>query len=356
MPRPRWSGICIKIGMTEKLRYVKPGLAGYKRIRKQDSFQYADQEGKLIRDSAILARIHALVLPPAWEQVWICPWPNGHLQATGTDARGRKQYRYHALWMKTRNENKYNRLADFGEKLPLIRQRLSADLGKRELSKEKVIALALRVMEETLIRVGNAAYERLYGSYGLTTLRNRHVRIDGSKVFFQFKGKKGVQHKIALKQTSLVRLLKRVMDIPGQELFQYYDENGEHKGIDSGEVNDYIKACTEDEFTCKDFRTWAGSVHALRLLADLEVYQSVTQCKHQIVETIKGVAGKLGNTTTVCKKYYIHPGILAGYEDGTLETYLRQLRTLPPEEPMEQGLHGDERIFLRFIHDYSPVK
>lgn len=339
--------------MAGKLRYVKAGVIGYKRVRDGQSFFYTTAEGEPITDEETLKRIRGLVLPPAWEEVWVCPWENGHLQATGIDAKGRKQYRYHAQWMKTRNENKFDRLYQFGEKLPLIRRRIRSDLRKKGLNKEKVIAIALRVMEETLIRVGNASYEKLYGSYGLTTLRNRHVQVNGQKALFQFKGKKGVSHKIELRHASLARLVQKVKEIPGQELFQYYDEHGEPRGIDSGEVNDYLKTCTEDDFTCKDFRTWAGSVHALHLLAALEPFATVTECKQNLVSILDGVAGKLGNTRTVCKKYYVHPRILVSYEEGTLEPFLRRIRRQESDTSGGSSLQGDEKIFMAFLKKKS---
>ncbi|ASZ10592.1 DNA topoisomerase IB [Chitinophaga pendula] len=331
-----------------KLRYVKAGTTGYSRQRHGKEFHYLDQHGERIRDTETLLRIRGLVLPPAWEQVWICPYANGHLQATGIDALGRKQYRYHATWAKVRNETKYDRLLQFGEKLPQIRRRIQVSLRKRTLDKEKVLAIALSVMQETLIRVGNSAYEKLYGSHGLTTLRNQHVKINGNTAFFQFKGKKGVMHKIALKHASLARLLQKMKDIPGQELFQYYDESGEHKGLDSGDINEYLKECAEEDFTCKDFRTWSGTVNALNLMADLMPFESQAECKRNIVSIIDGVAGKLGNTRAVCKKYYVHPQLLLAYENCQLDTYLQQIRD-SRSRPAKGGLHNDEKVLLQFL-------
>jgi DNA topoisomerase-1 len=331
-----------------KLRYVRAGAPGYTRVKNGKGFTYLNREGKRITDQDTLARIRQLVLPPAWEQVWICPYGNGHLQATGIDAMGRKQYRYHNDWMKARNETKYDRLLHFGEKLPRIRRTIKAALRKKQLNKEKVTALALGVMEATLIRVGNSAYEKLYGSHGLTTLRNQHVKINGSSALFRFKGKKGILHKILLRHTSLARLLQKVKDIPGQELFQYYDETGEPRSLDSGDINEYLKTCSGEDFTCKDFRTWAGTVHALNLLADLMPFASLTECRRNVVAIIDGVAGKLGNTRAVCKKYYIHPRLLEIYEQGGLEPVLQQVRD-SREQPARGGLHNDERILLNFL-------
>ncbi|SFN89002.1 DNA topoisomerase-1 [Chitinophaga sp. YR627] len=332
-----------------KLRYVKSGTTGYSRERIKGGFRYRDQHGDIIRDEEVLKRIRGLVLPPAWEEVWISPYANGHLQATGIDAMGRRQYRYHSTWAKVRNETKYDRLLHFGEKLPQLREHITVALRKKSLDKEKVTAIALSVMQETLIRVGNASYEKLYGSYGLTTLHSQHVKIDGNTAFFKFKGKKGVMHKITLKHAQLAKLLHKVRDIPGQELFQYY-EGEEHKSLDSGDINEYLKQWTGDDFTCKDFRTWSGTVNALNLLADLTPFTSAHQCKQNLVQIIDSVAGKLGNTRAVCKKYYIHPKILESYELCELEPYLEELRA-GRAEASEDGLHNDEKVLLKFMKE-----
>lgn len=338
------------VAKAVKLRYVKSGTKGYSRERVKDGFQYRDQHGEIIDDEDTLKRIRGLVLPPAWEQVWISPYANGHLQATGIDAAGRRQYRYHSTWAKVRNETKYDRLLQFGEKLPQLREQIAAALRKKNLDKEKVTAIALSVMQETLIRVGNASYEKLYGSYGLTTLHNQHVKIDGNTAFFKFKGKKGVMHKITLKHAQLARLLQKVREIPGQELFQYY-EGDDHKGLDSGDINEYLKLWTGDDFTCKDFRTWSGTVNALNLLADLTPFSSANECKQNLVFIIDSVAGKLGNTRAVCKKYYIHPKIVEAYEQGELEPYLEDLRAGRTKDN-SGGLHNDEKVLLKFMTDH----
>ncbi|HEY8919133.1 MAG TPA: DNA topoisomerase IB [Chitinophaga sp.] len=331
-----------------RLRYVTTDMPGISRVKNGNGVFYTDAKGEKVTDEAILERIRKLVLPPAWEQVWICPYENGHLQAIGVDTKGRRQYRYHTTWQQVRNETKYDRLQHFGEKLPQIRKRIKAGLRKRDMNKEKVLSIALSVLQETWIRVGNASYEKLYGSYGLTTLRNQHVKINGNTLFFHFKGKKGVEQKITIKHSSLAKLLKKVREIPGQELFQYYDENGEHKSLGSGDINDFLKECTDEDFTCKDFRTWAGSVHALNMLADMEPFDTATACKRNIVSVMDGVAGKLGNTRAVCKKYYVHPRLLIAYEEGKLEPYMRQVR----ESRNKAGkgeLHNDEKVLLKFL-------
>lgn len=259
-----------EIARAIQLRYVRSDQKGYSRKKKGEGFIYLDTEGRTIRDPEIIRRIQGLVLPPAWTDVWICPFPNGHLQATGIDALGRKQYRYHARWSATRNEHKFDRLFAFGKKLPLLRKQIINDIRKKSLIREKVTAIALSIMNETFIRTGNTAYEKAYGSYGLTTLKNKHVTINGSQALFRFKGKKGVMHQIALKDASLARLLKNVKELPGQELFQYYDEEGTLHKLDSGDINDYLKEHMDEAFTCKDFRTWAGSVLALRFMMQAE--------------------------------------------------------------------------------------
>lgn len=348
--------------MDEKLRYVRPGLPGFTRVCRAKStkpahgangFSYVDAEGAPIKDPQTLERIKKLVLPPAWTDVWICPWPNGHLQATGVDAIGRKQYRYHTTWNKTRSEKKFHRLLEFGKRLPRIRERIQEDLDRKDLDQRKVVAIALRTMEETLIRVGNTVYEKLYGSYGLTTLHTRHLTIHGGTALFTFKGKKGVRQRIELKEARLVRLLKKVMDIPGQELFQYRDEGGGHHPLDSGEVNEYLKEAAGEDFSCKDFRTWAGSVYALQLLADAEPAASAAECKRQIVEVIRQVSCRLGNTAAVCKKYYIDPQLLNAYETGVLKPFLSRLRAGGHREDATGGLHTEEKVFLAFLRRRS---
>jgi DNA topoisomerase I len=315
-----------EIAKSMQLRYVRSDTKGFSRIKKGDQFIYLDTAGKEIEDPDVIARIQGLVLPPAWADVWISPYANGHLQATGYDLRGRKQYRYHNKWSAQRNENKFDRIYAFGKKLPLLRKQILKDIRKKTLTREKVSAIALSIMSETYIRAGNTAYEKEYGSYGLTTLKNRHVNINGSKAFFKFKGKKGVVHQIAIKDASLARLLRNVRELPGQELFQYYDENGELRRLDSGDINNYLKENMHEDFTCKDFRTWAGSVAALQLMSTIEDFDSDAACKRNVVNIVDGVATKLGNTRTICKKYYIHPALLQCYEQKKLQQVLVRLK------------------------------
>ena len=314
------------IARSMQLRYVHSGLKGYSRQKKGDHFIYLDTEGKTIKDQEIISRIQSLVLPPAWTDVWICPYASGHLQATGYDARGRKQYRYHNKWSALRNENKFDRIYAFGKKLPLLRKQILKDIRKKTLIREKVSAIALSIMNETYIRAGNTAYEKEYGSFGLTTLKNKHVNINGAKAFFTFRGKKGVTQQIAMKDASLVRLLKNVRELPGQELFQYYDEQGELRKLDSGDINNYLKEHMDEAFTCKDFRTWAGSVTALQIMAHIEDFDGEAGGKRNIVSIVDGVAARLGNTRTICKKYYIHPALIQSYEQKKLQQVLSRLK------------------------------
>jgi len=262
-----------------------------------------------------------LVIPPAWENVWICLSPNGHLQATGLDAKRRKQYRYHSAWNEFRNRSKFYQLLAFGNKLPTIREQLKKDLSKPGLPLEKVLAAVVTILQETSIRVGNNMYERLYGSFGLTTLKDKHVKINGSTLKFCFKGKKGIYHEIDLKSKRLARIVKQCRDIPGSELFQYYEQDGVKKTIDSGMVNEYIKSICCGDFTTKDFRTWMGTVYAIEAFKDVGCWQTEGEKKEKIVKALDIVAMRLGNTRTVCKKYYIHQAIPDLYAKKELEKF-----------------------------------
>lgn len=340
-----------EIAKSMQLRYVDSGAKGYSRKAKGKQFIYLDTAGKEIRDEETLSRIRSLVLPPAWTEVWICPYPNGHLQATGYDVRGRKQYRYHNRWSQIRNARKFDRIYAFGKKLPLLRKQIVKDIRKKTLIREKVSAIALSVMNETYIRAGNTAYEKEYGSFGLTTLKNRHVNIHGSNAFFKFKGKKGVTHQIAMKDASLARLLRNVKELPGQELFQYYDEQGIIHKLDSGDINNYLKENMDEEFTCKDFRTWAGSVAALQIMSHTEDFDCDTACKRNIVAIVDGVAAKLGNTRTICKKYYIHPALLESYEQRKLEQVLVKLKKYDDPKTLNTAT---EKALLSFLKSIQP--
>ncbi|MCY7349066.1 MAG: DNA topoisomerase IB [Cytophagaceae bacterium] len=315
------------------LRYVSGTAPGLARLRRGKGFGYVTADGTPCRDKITLRRIQRMVLPPAWETVWICADETGHLQATGIDAKGRKQYRYHEDWNQIRNQTKYYRLTRFAEALPAIRVRLEEDLRVPGLPYHKVLALAVKVIELTCIRVGNEAYKKLYGSVGLTTLQDDHVDINGSKVQFQFRGKKGVHQNINLKSRRLANLLAKCRDIPGDELFQYYDEQGKHRPIGSGDVNGYLKDVTGADFTAKDFRTWAGTVAAFRAFQELGPFSTPTEMKRNVVRAYDLVAERLGNTRTVCKKYYVHPAVVTAYETGKLETYFEGLPESEEDTP-----------------------
>jgi DNA topoisomerase-1 len=269
-----------------------------------------------LSDRAELQRIKALVIPPAWTDVWICTDPRGHLQATGRDARGRKQYRYHSRWREVRDEVKYGRLVTFARTLPRIRRRTSADLRRRGLPKAKVLAAVVQLLEKTLIRVGNEEYARENRSIGLTTMRDQHTRINGSSVRFEFRGKSGVQHAVDFRDARLARIVKALRDLPGYELFQYVDKEGRREVIDSADVNAYVRQISGDDFTAKDFRTWAGTVLAAGALSELAQFSSTAQARRNIVRAVEAVAKRLGNTRAVCRKSYIHPAIFEAYLDG----------------------------------------
>jgi DNA topoisomerase I len=323
------------------LRYVTDDIPGIQRKRSgKKDFAYFDPNGDRLRTPEDLHRINALAIPPAYQDVWICPFANGHLQATGRDAKGRKQYRYHPLWRSIRDQSKFTRMLVFSQSLPQIRQRLEHDLSLPGLPKDKVLAAIVRLMELTRVRVGNEEYARSNQSYGLTTLRDEHVNIAGSKLQFQFRGKSGVEHDIELADKRLAKIVKRCQDIPGQELFQYRDEAGQYQSIDSGAVNDYLRAITEQDFTAKDFRTWAGTVLAAAELAEIGKFTSETAAKKNIVQAIKTVASYLRNRPATCRKYYVHPAILEAYMNESLhqmmEKYAASLveegHALKPEE------------------------
>jgi DNA topoisomerase-1 len=264
-------------------------------------------------------RIKALVIPPAWTDVWICPLPNGHIQASARDAKRRKQYRYHARWREVRDENKYDRMIAFGEALPALRKRVEDDLSQPGLSRSKVMATVVRLLELTLIRIGNEEYARNNESYGLTTLRNRHVEVTGATLKFKFRGKSAKTHEVEISDRRLAAVVKRCQALPGYELFQYLDDEGQHRSIDSADVNEYLREATGEEFTAKDFRTWAGSVLAAQTLSALTLTESEAEMKHGVVEAIKRVAKRLGNTPATCRKHYIHPAVITAFLSGKLE-------------------------------------
>jgi DNA topoisomerase-1 len=329
------------------LRYTSDQRPGIARIRDDDRFRYVDAHGAEISSERELARIAALGIPPAWTDVWICPFANGHLQATGRDARGRKQYRYHQEWRKTRDEAKYTRLVDFALALPALRTRVDEDMRQPGLPRTKVLATVVRLLEMTLIRVGNDEYARTNKSYGLTTMRDRHVQIERGTITFSFRGKSGKDHTVSIHDRRLARIVARCRDIPGQELFQYVDEQGQRQTIDSGDVNEYLREVTGEQFSAKDFRTWAGTLLAAQTLRACEPCQNEAQARHQLVQAIQEVASQLGNTPTICRKCYVHPAVLEAYMDGTLQDALQQRNGRVPKG--EHGLEDDERALLHFL-------
>jgi DNA topoisomerase I len=325
------------------LVYVSDKDPGIQRVKRGKGFIYV-VNGRPITDEKALLRIRKLVIPPAWENVWICTLPNGHLQATGMDTKKRKQYLYHPAWCAFRNQTKFFQLLAFGKKLPSIRQQLQADLSKPGLPVEKVLAAVVTIMQHTSIRVGNTMYEKLYGSFGLTTLKDKHVKVNGNSVKFSFKGKKGIYHEINLKGAKLARIVKQCRDIPGKELFQYYDDEGVKKSIDSGMVNDYIKKICCDSFTTKDFRTWTGTVYAIEALKELGCCDSEAEVKKRTVEALDIVARRLGNTRAICKKYYVHPMVLDLFTSSQLDKYFQgdNIKTI-------DGLSEVETILMNIL-------
>lgn len=336
-----------KAAKVADLTYVNDKEPGINRLKKGKGFVYI-YDKKPLSDASQIERIRKLAIPPAWTNVWICSKENGHIQATGFDIRGRKQYRYHAMWNTLRNETKFHRLYEFGKVLPSIRLKLEEDLAKKELSEEKVLATVVSLMERTYIRIGNDEYEKLNGSYGLTTLKDSHVKIDGDKVLFSFKGKKGIDHKITLKNKRLAKMVKQCRDIPGKELFQYYDHEGNRHSIDSGMVNRYIKDASAGDFTAKDFRTWAGTLNIIRAFKSIGESESETDCKKKIVAALDEVSKQLGNTRTVCKKYYVHPGIIKLYEEKNLLKYLSELDKIEQPDDLA-GLTSEERVLMKIL-------
>jgi DNA topoisomerase-1 len=334
------------------LRYVYDTRPGITRHRTRTGFRYTTPDNKPLRvrnpeDKEILARIKSLVIPPAWESVWICPIPNGHLQATGRDARGRKQSRYHPKWREVRDQSKYEHMLAFGATLPTIRERVNQHLTLPGLPREKVLATLVRLLETTFIRIGNEAYARENNSFGLTTLRRRHVDIKGSRLTFKFKGKSGVEHTINLTDRRLARIVKTCRDIPGYELFEYLDDDGNAHSVDSASVNDYLREISNENFTAKDFRTWAGTVLAAMTLRDFEPCDTQTQLKKNLVEAVKTVSKRLGNTPSVCRKCYIHPAVVEAYLTGAMTTLLADLKPSNASHP--NALRPEESTLMYLL-------
>ncbi|HEY3406351.1 MAG TPA: DNA topoisomerase IB [Ohtaekwangia sp.] len=331
------------------LVYVKDDVAGITRKGSGKLFTYW-HGNKRVTDSATLERIRKLAIPPAWTNVWICVKASGHIQATGTDVRGRKQYRYHARWNKVRSETKFHRLYEFGKALPSLRKQLQKDISISDLCERKVLAAVILLMERTYIRIGNQGYEKMNGSYGLTTFKDKHVAIKSDAMNFSFKGKKGVYHDITLKNKRLAKIVKECRDIPGKELFQYYDTDGSRKSIDSGRVNEYIKEASGIEISAKDFRCWAGSLNILRAFKSMDQALSQTDRKQNILLALDQVSSKLGNTRTVCKSYYVHPGLIQLYEENNLDKYLKDLDAVE-KETTTSSLTTDEKVLMKILKE-----
>ncbi|TMC45138.1 MAG: DNA topoisomerase IB [Chloroflexi bacterium] len=306
------------------LRYTSDDRPGIRRKRKGRGFVYVDSDGVPIDDDAELQRIRRLAIPPAWTEVWISSSPTGHIQATGRDARGRKQYRYHERWREVRDEAKYSRLSDFARALPRVRARVDADLARPGIPRERVLATAVRILEETFMRVGNVEYARANGSFGLTTLRSRHVDVDGSRIVFHFRGKSGKDHEVDVRDRRLARVVARLEQLPGQELFKYRDDDGELRPIGSEDVNAYLREISGEDMTAKDFRTWAGTVLAARALAERGPARNERVTRKRIVQAIDVVAARLGNTRAICRKCYVHPLVLEAHTRGSLPAALRR--------------------------------
>lgn len=339
----------VKSAAAVNLVYINDTEPGISRKKNKDKFEYFFKEKKIDNDED-LVRIKSLVLPPAWENVWICKLANGHLQATGIDAKKRKQYKYHPQWNNLRNHTKFFHLYEFGKVLPAMRLHLEKDLSLPGLTLDKVLALVVSLMERTNIRVGNYMYEKLYGSFGLTTLKDKHVEVKGPQIKFEFKGKKGVMHNINIRSKKLSSIVKKCRDIPGRELFQYFNEKGEKCSIDSGMVNEYIRRISSGDFTAKDFRTWAGTVQALLSFKNLGHGESVTETKKKIIECLDCVSQHLGNTRTVCKKYYVHPVIISLYENQSLKKYLDELEVIE-EDDNRADLTMAEKVLMKILNN-----
>jgi len=330
--------------VPEGLRWYSDDRPGIRRRGRGRGFEYLGPDGQPVRDPKTLERIRRLAIPPAWTDVWICPRANGHIQATGRDVKGRKQYRYHDDWSSARSSGKFERVAAFGRALPHIRGRVDADLAKRGPVREKVLATVVRLLEITLIRVGNKEYARQNRSYGLTTLQKRHVAVDGSAMRFHFKGKSGIEHDTGLRDRRLARILRDLRELPGQQLFKYKDETGEWREVESADVNAYIREIAGDDFSAKDFRTWAATVSAARALCEAEPPASPTAAKRQMNVCVRAVAGLLGNTPTVCRTSYIHPAILEDFAAGKL----------PPDWPSADDRAFEEAL-IRHLEDRTSV-
>ena len=340
----------------EGLRYVSDARPGFSRKRTGKSFAFFDQQGKRISDSTVIQRIKSIGVPPAYERVWICPLANGHIQATGFDAKNRKQYRYHVKWRQLRDLNKYEHILQFAKALPAIRRRVASDLRRDGLPREKILATVVSLLEKTLIRVGNAEYAKQNESYGLTTMRRKHVDVSGATIKFHFMGKSGKEWNLALHDKRIAAIVKRCAELPGHELFKYVDGQGARHEIGSADVNGYLQDITQQDFTAKDFRTWSGTVLAAMALSEFEKYDSEAQAKKNIVAAIEHVSKQLGNTPAICRKCYVHPEIVSAYLAGDLATMIDGEIAAKFQKSYRQ-LSKDEIVVLGFLHQrLAPLK
>jgi DNA topoisomerase-1 len=338
------------------LRYVTDDEPGIRRRRSGKGFTFLDPQGRTVKDPKVAERIRKLAIPPAWTDVWICPRANGHLQATGRDAKGRKQYRYHADWRSVRDETKFGRMIAFGETLPRLRERVDQDLSLRGLPREKVLAAVVMLLETTLIRIGNPEYARQNNSFGLTTLRNRHVDISGSSLRFEFRGKSGQDHSVEIQDRRLARIVRQIRDLPGQKLFQYLDEAGERQSVSSEDVNEYLRAVTGEDFSAKDFRTWGGTVLALSALLERGPCETEKEASRAVVEAVKQVSASLGNRPAICRKFYVHPLVIESYLEGSLTQGLESSSGGLPDDPADEdraSLRKLEGQVLRLLKEKS---
>ena len=346
--KPEVDSDAVEAAEEAGLRYVSDDRPGYTRKPEGDGFEYFDLEGKPIKDDQRLQRIRRLAIPPAYKDVWICPIANGHLQATGRDARGRKQYRYHERWREIRDENKYEKMAAFGQALPKIRKRVDHDIKLPGLQRNKVLATVVQLLERTFIRVGNEEYARENKSFGLTTMRDRHVDVQGSKLTFRFRGKSGIEHEVPVKDRRIARIVAKLQDLPGQELFQYIGEDEKRYDVTSQDVNDYLREITGEEFTAKDFRTWAGTVLAAIALNHLGPFETKKEAKAKVKNAVTAVSKLLGNTPAICRKCYVHPAVFETYLSGNSIEGLKQ-RTEDVLESEDIDLEAGEKAILKFL-------
>lgn len=338
----------IESALAAGLRYVSDAMPGIVRRRVGRGFTYTGPDGQRIKDRETLTRIKKLVIPPAWNEVWICPSENGHIQVTARDAKGRKQYRYHPRYRSVRDETKFERMLEFSELLPAIRQRLEHDLQLQGLPRTKVLATVVWLLEKTFIRIGNDEYARENRSYGLTTMRSRHVEITGSRLRFEFRGKSGIPHSVSITDRRIARIVQHCQSLPGEELFQYLDDDGKRQSVDSGDINEYLREIAGREVTAKDFRTWAGTMLAASALRELGPGESEREAKANIVKAVDRVAAQLGNTRAVCRKYYVHPAIIGAYLQGSVVS-----PPIQPEDPKRErpsaALRREEAAVLDLI-------